>query len=106
VTIFNTSFTEIDGLSGQKLIFRSFLYAKNLPCYSTNIEKKCDIRDQHILFYRSIKKKNEKKTKSFSRIPEGDLRLKKFIFYEICNKVVKTIRVHRASEIKVSFRFV
>jgi hypothetical protein len=38
VTIFNGSFTGIDGLSGQKLIFRSFLYAQNLPYDSTNIE--------------------------------------------------------------------
>jgi len=89
VTIFNASFTDIDGLSGQKLIFRSFLYGQNLPYDSTNIEKNCDIPDQHILFYRSIKKKNGKKTKSFFRIPEGDPRLKKFIFYEIWNKVVK-----------------
>jgi hypothetical protein len=53
-TIFNASFTDLNGLPGQKLIFRSFLYPQDIPYNSTYIEKKYDIRDQHIWFYRSI----------------------------------------------------
>ncbi len=52
-----------NGLLGQKLIFRSFLYAQDVPYYSTNIEKECGIRDQHTQFYDSIKVTDETKTK-------------------------------------------
>ncbi len=38
VTLFNASLTDIDGFSGQKLIFRSFLYGQNRPYDSRNIE--------------------------------------------------------------------
>ena len=82
-TIFNGLIRILNGLLGQKLIFLSFLYAQDVPYYSTNIEKKCDIRDQHILFYRFIKFTNETKTKNIFRIPEGGPRLKKFNFYEM-----------------------
>ena len=82
-TIFNGLVRILNGLLGQKLIFLSFIYAQDVPYYSTNIEKKCDIHDQRILFYRSMKIKNGTKTKIIFRIPEGDPRLKKFNFYEM-----------------------
>ena len=55
----------INDLLGQKLIFLSFKNARDVPHYSTNIEKKCDICDQHTLFYQSVKTMNEKMTKIF-----------------------------------------
>jgi hypothetical protein len=73
----------LNDLPGQKLIFRSFVYAQDVPYHSTNIEKQCDIRDQHSLFYRSITITNRTNTKNIFRIPEEDPRLKKYNFYEM-----------------------
>jgi hypothetical protein len=53
----------INNLLGQKLIF--FVIQKYPRCslLLANIEKKCDIRDEHTLFYQFVKTVNEKMTK-------------------------------------------
>ena len=50
-------------LLGQKLIFQCFKNIRDVPYYSTNIKKECDIFDQHTLSYRCVKTMNENMTK-------------------------------------------
>ncbi len=70
-TILNESYAHINGFLGPKLFFLSIKSVHDVPYNPTNIEKKCDIRDQHILFYRSMKITNAIQEKTFFRIPEG-----------------------------------
>jgi hypothetical protein len=60
-----------NGFLGQKLIFRPSKNAQDLSFYPTTFENKCDIRDQHVLFYHSIKKTNGYKTKKFCEYLRG-----------------------------------
>ncbi len=75
-SILNELNMDITGLLVPKLIFGSSKTTQDLSCYSNNFGKKCDIRDQHILFYRFTKIINIKKTKKHFRISEGVLRHK------------------------------
>ena len=102
-TIFNCLIRILNNLLGQKLIFWSFVCAQDVPYYSTNIEKKCDIRDHHILFYRSIKITNGTKTKKIFEYLRGTPGSKNSIFMKCKIKWWKTIRIHRAIEMKNSF---
>ncbi len=70
-TILNESYAHINGFLGLKLFFLSIKSANDVPYNPTNIEKKCDIRDRHILFYRSRKITNAIQEKTFFRIPKG-----------------------------------
>ncbi len=72
-SIFNESYAHINGFLGQKLIFSSIKSAQDVPYYPTNIEKKRDIRDQHILFYRSKKITNEMDEKKIFEYLRGIL---------------------------------
>ena len=54
---------DINALLGQNLIFRPSKNAHDLSYYPTNSQNKCDIRDQHVLFYHYIKTTNRRKTK-------------------------------------------
>jgi hypothetical protein len=58
-SIFNESYARINGFLGQTLIFPCIKSVQDVPYYPTNIKKKRDTRDQHILFYRSMKITNE-----------------------------------------------
>ena len=51
-----------DDLLGQKLTFQCFKNIRDVPYYSTNIKKECDIFDQHTLSYRCVKTMNENMT--------------------------------------------
>ncbi len=60
-----------NGFLGQKLIFRPSKNAQDLSYYSMNFENKCDIRDQHVFFYHSIKTTNGTKTNFFYKYLRG-----------------------------------
>ncbi len=49
-SILNELNMDINGLLAPKLIFGSSKTTQDLSYYSSNFGKKCDIRDQHILF--------------------------------------------------------
>ncbi len=68
--------TGINDFLAPKLIFVSSKKTQDFSYYSASLEKECDIRDQHILFYRSKKSINVQKTKKSIQTPEGDLRHK------------------------------
>ena len=86
---FNGSCAAISDLWGQKLIFKLTKNGPDLSYYPIDFENECDIRDQHVLFYHSIKITNGKKTKSFLWISEGDPRHKKLTFRKVPKKVVE-----------------
>jgi hypothetical protein len=56
-------YTANNGVLGQKLIFGPSKNPQDLSFYPTDFENKCDIRDQHVLFYHATKKTNGYKTK-------------------------------------------
>jgi len=68
---------------GQKLIFQCFRDTRDVPYYSTNIKKECDICDQHTLLYGFVKTMNEKMTKNLLRMSGVTPGTKKLICYEI-----------------------
>jgi hypothetical protein len=58
------------------------VYGQNLPYDWTNIEWKCDIRDQHIPFYRSMKKKVEKRENIFFEYLRAEMGTVRFVAFQ------------------------